>query len=185
MWTENFQMFKLDLERQRNQRSNCQRPLDHRKIKRIPENYLLLLYWSHQTLWLCGSQQTVRVLKETRDTGTAHTWPASWETRVHVRKPQRHGRDGHSTHLTCLLRSLFAGQEATVTTGHGTRDWFQIGKGVRQGCILLPCLTYMQSTSCEIPGWMKHKLESRLPGEISITSDMQMTPPWWQKMKKN
>ena len=47
------------------------------------------------------------------------------------------------------------------------------------------CLTYMQSTSCDMPGWMKHKLESRLPGEISMTSDMQMTPPLWQKAKKN
>ena len=46
-------------------------------------------------------------------------------------------------------------------------------------------LTYMQSTSCKIPDWMKHKLESRFPGEISITSDMQMTPPLWQKVKKN
>jgi len=46
-------------------------------------------------------------------------------------------------------------------------------------------LTYMQSTSCEIPGWMKHKLESRLPGEISVTSDTQMTPHLWQKAKKN
>ena len=46
-------------------------------------------------------------------------------------------------------------------------------------------LTYMQSTSCEMPGWMKHKMESRLPGEISVTSDMQMTPPLWQKVKKN
>ena len=46
-------------------------------------------------------------------------------------------------------------------------------------------LTYMQSTSCETPGWMKHKLESRLPGEIAKTSDMQMTPPLWQKAKKN
>ena len=46
-------------------------------------------------------------------------------------------------------------------------------------------LTYMQSTLCEMPGWMKHKLESRLPGKISITSDMQMTPPLWQKLKKN
>ena len=45
-----------------------------------------------------------------------------------------------SDHLTCLLRTLYAGQEATVRTGHGTTDWFQIGKGVRQGCILLPCL---------------------------------------------
>ena len=46
-------------------------------------------------------------------------------------------------------------------------------------------LTYMQSTSCEMSGWMKHKLESRLPGKISITSDVQMTPPLWQKVKKN
>ena len=46
-------------------------------------------------------------------------------------------------------------------------------------------LTYMQSTSCEMLGWMKHKLESRLPGEISVTSAMQMTPPLWQKVKKN
>ena len=46
-------------------------------------------------------------------------------------------------------------------------------------------LTYMQSTSCEMSGWMKHKVESRLPGEISITSDMQMIPPLWQKVKKN
>ena len=46
-------------------------------------------------------------------------------------------------------------------------------------------LTYMQSTSCEMLGWMKHKLESRLPGEISVTSDMQMTPPLWQKVKRN
>ena len=46
-------------------------------------------------------------------------------------------------------------------------------------------LTYMQSTLCEMPGWKKHKLESRFPGEISVTSDMQMTPPLWQKAKKN
>ena len=46
-------------------------------------------------------------------------------------------------------------------------------------------LTYMQSTSCEMLGWMKHKLESRLLGEMSVTSDMQMTPPLWQKVKKN
>ena len=46
-------------------------------------------------------------------------------------------------------------------------------------------LIYTQSTSCEMPGWMNHKLESRLPGEISVTSDMQMIPPLWQKVKKN
>ena len=86
-------------------------------------------------------------------------------------------------HVTCLLKNLYAGQEATVRTGHGTIEWFQIGKGVHQGYILSPCLfnLYMQSTSCKMLGWMKHKLESRFPGEISINSDMQVTPPLWQK----
>ena len=93
---------------------------------------------------------------------------------------------GIPDHLICLLRNLYAGQEPTVRTGHGTTDWFQIGKGVRQGCILSPCyLSYMQSTSRETLGWMKHKLKSRLLGEISITSDMQMIPPLWQKGKRN
>ena len=88
-------------------------------------------------------------------------------------------------HLTCLLRNLYSGQEATVRTGHGITQWFQIGKEVCQGCILSPSfLTSMQSISCEMLGWIKHKLESRFPGEISITSDMQMTPPLWQKVKK-
>ena len=89
-------------------------------------------------------------------------------------------------HLTCLLRNLYAGQESTVRTGHGTTGWFQIGKGACQGCILSPCLfNLLQSTSCKMLGWRKHKLESRLPGEISITSDTQMTPPLWQKVKRN
>ena len=93
---------------------------------------------------------------------------------------------GISDHLACLLRNLYAGQEATARTGHVTTDQFQIGKEVHQGCILSPAyLTCMQSTSCEMPGWMKHKLKSGLPGETSITSDMQMTPPLWQKAKKN
>ena len=91
-----------------------------------------------------------------------------------------------SNHLACLLRNLYAGQEATIRTRHEITDWFQIGKGVHQGCILPPTyLTYMQSTSGEMLGWMKHKLESRLLGEISITSDTQMTSPLWQKMKRN
>ena len=73
--------------------------------------------------------------------------------------------------LSCLPRNLNAVQETTDRTEHGKMDWFQIGKGVHQGCILSPCLfTYVQSTSCEMPDWMKHKLESRLPGGISITS---------------
>ena len=93
---------------------------------------------------------------------------------------------GIADHLTCLLRNLYAGQEATVKTGHGTTDWFQIGKGVHKSCILSLCLFnlyahyIMRNTD-----WMKHKLESRFLGEISITSDMQMTPPLWQKVKRN
>ena len=87
---------------------------------------------------------------------------------------------GIPDHLTQLLRNLYAGQEATFRTGHGPTDWFQIGKGVCQGCILSLCLlTYMQSTSWETLGWKKHKLESRLQGETSIISDMQMSAPLW------
>ena len=108
MWTVNFQMFKLDLERQRSQRSNCQQPLDHRKTKRIPEKHLLLLYWLHQSL--CVDHKILwKILKEM----------------------------GTPDHLACLLRNLYAGQE-TVRTRHGTMDWFQIGKGIRQGYIFSP-----------------------------------------------
>jgi len=72
-------------------------------------------------------------------------------------------------HITCLLRNLYAGQVASFTTGHGTTDCFKIEKGVREGCMLASCLfNYMQSTSCDMLGWMKHRLESCFPGEISI-----------------
>ena len=92
---------------------------------------------------------------------------------------------GIPDHLTCLLRSLYASQEATVRTGHETTDWFQIRKGVQQGCIVSPCLFNLYAKYImRNAGWMKHKLESRLPGETSITLDMQMTPPLWQKAKK-
>ena len=97
---------------------------------------------------LCGSQQTGKFLN----------------------------RSGIPDHLTCLLRNLYAGQEAT----DGTTDWFD--KAVYCHPVYL---TYMQSTSCEMPGWMNHKLQSRLLGEISTTSDMQMIPLLWQKVKKN
>ena len=70
---------------------------------------------------------------------------------------------GISDHLTCLLRNLYAGQEATVRTRHRTMDWFQIEKGIGQGCILSLCLFNLCiDTSCEMPGWIKHKPESRL-----------------------
>ena len=91
---------------------------------------------------------------------------------------------GIPDHHTCLLRNLYAGQEATIRTGHGTADWFQIWRGVHQVLYCDPAyLTYMQITSREMPDWMKHKLESRSLAEISITSNMQITPPLWQKAK--
>ena len=73
---------------------------------------------------------------------------------------------GIPNHLTCLLRSLYAGQEATVRTGHGTTDCFQIGKGVRQGCILSPCLfNFYAEYIMRNAGLEKRKLESRLLGK--------------------
>ena len=81
-------------------------------------------------------------------------------------------------HLTCLLRNLYAGQEATVRTGHGTMDWFQIGKGVCQGCILSLCLFNLYAEYIMGNARLDEaQLKSRLPGKISITSDMEMTPP--------
>ena len=113
-------MFKLGLKRQRNQRSNYQHPLDHQKSKatEFQKNiYFCFIDYTkafdsadHNKLW--KSQQTWKILQEM----------------------------GIPDHLTCLLRNLYAGQEATVRTGHGTMDWFQNGKGVHQGCILSPCL---------------------------------------------
>ena len=93
---------------------------------------------------------------------------------------------GIPDHLTCLLRNLYADQEVTIRTGHGTTDWFQIKKGVHQGCILSPFLfnlyaEYIMRNS----GLDEAQTGIKMPGEISITSDTQMTPPLRQKVKKN
>ena len=84
---------------------------------------------------------------------------------------------GIPDHLTCLLRNLYVDQEATVRTRQITIDWFKMGKEYGKAVYCHPAyLTSMMTTSCEMPGWMKHQLESRFPGEISITSDMQIIP---------
>ena len=93
---------------------------------------------------------------------------------------------GIPDHLAFLLRNLYAGQEATVRTGHETTDWFQIGKGVLQGCILSPCLfNFYAEYIMRNAGLEENTSWNQLLGEISITSDMQMTPPLWQKVKRN
>ena len=81
-------------------------------FKRVPEKHLFLLYCYAKAFDCVHNNKLWKILKEM----------------------------GVPDHLTCLLKNLYTGQEATVRTGHGTTDWFQIGKGVRQGCILSPCL---------------------------------------------
>ena len=89
---------------------------------------------------------------------------------------------GISDYLTYLLRNLYAGQEATLRTGHGTTDWFQIGKEVHQGCILSPCLFNLYAENImRNTGLDETQAGIKMPGEISITSDMQMTPPYGRK----
>ena len=107
----NFQMFKLVSEMQRNKRSNCQHLLDH-QIREFQKN-IYFCFIDYAKAFDCVDHNKLwKILKEM----------------------------GIPDHLTCLLRNLYAGQEATVRTGHRTTDWFQVGKGVRQGCILSPCL---------------------------------------------
>ena len=84
---------------------------------------------------------------------------------------------GLSGHPSCLLRNLYVDQEATVRTLHGTTNWFKIGKGVGQGCILSPCLFNLYAKYIiQNVGLDYHKLESKLPVEISAKTDMQVTP---------
>ena len=157
MWSENFQMYKSDLEKAEDQRSNCQHLLDHRNSKssRNISISALLTMTKPLTVWITTNW---KILKEM----------------------------GISDHLTFILRNLYAGQEAIVRTGCGTTDWFEIGIGVPQGYVLSPYLFNLYSEYImRTLGWMKHKLESRLMGEISETLDMQMTPSLWQKVKRN
>ena len=90
---------------------------------------------------------------------------------------------GIPDHLICLLRNLYAGQEATVRTGRGTTDWFQIGKGVHQGYLLSPCLFNLYAEYIIRNAGLE---ETQAGIKIARrTSDMQMTPPLWQKVKRN
>ena len=105
-------MFKLDLEKAEKPEIKLQHPLDHRENKRIPEKHLFCLIYYTKAFDQVDHNKLWKILKEM----------------------------GIPDHLTCLLRNLYADQEATVRIRHGTMDWFQTGKGVRQGCVLSPCL---------------------------------------------
>ena len=151
-------MFKMVLEKAEEPEIKLPISAGSSKKQESSEKHLFLFHWLHQSFDCVDHNKLWKILKEM----------------------------GITDHLTCLLRNLHAGQEATVRTGHGTRDWFQIGKRVRQGCILSPCLfnsyaEYLMRNA----GLEEAQAGIRLLGEISITSDMQMTPPLWQKVERN
>ena len=151
-------MVKLDLEKAEVQRSNCQHPLDHRKSRRVPEKHLLLRYWLCQAFDCVDYDKLWKILKEM----------------------------GIQDHLSCLLRSLHAVQEVTVRTGHGTTDWFQMGIGVQQGCILLPCLLNLYAEYIMRNARLDDiQARIKIAGRNTIILDLQMTPPIWQKAKRN
>ena len=135
--------------------------MDHRKSKRVPEKHLPLAFGiiNHTKAFDCVDHNKLwKILKEI----------------------------GIPDHLTCLLRNLYAGQEATVRIGHGTTEWFQIGKGVHQCCILSPCLFNLYAEYIMRNARLEEAQAGiKMLGEISITSDMQMTPLVWQKVKRN
>ena len=143
MWTVNFQMFKLVLEKAKGRGTRDQITNIHwitDKAREFQKNIYFCFIGYAKAFDCVDDNKLWKILKEM----------------------------GIPDHLTCLLRNLYAGQEATVRTGHGTTVWFQIGKGVCQGCILSPCLFNLYAVYLMRNGWMKLKLESRLP-EFSLS----------------
>ena len=156
MWTVNFPMFKRVLEKA--EEPNCQHPLNHRKSKRVPEKYLFVLLTMPKPMTVWIRTNCGKFLKRWK----CHTTlPASWEVSVHIKKQ----------HL-----------ELDMEQQTGAK----LGKEYVKAIYCHPAYSsYMQSTSYEMPGWVKHKLESRFPGEIPTTSDIQMISPLWQTVKRN
>ena len=157
-WTMNFQVFKLDLgkaEEQHIKLSTAIGSYKKQKNYRKTSTSASLTMPKPLTMWITTNCRKFKRWEYQT------TWPASWETCMKLKKQQ--------------LKPDMEQQ-----TGSKLRKEY-----IKAVYCHPASLTYMQCTWCEMPGWMKHKLESRLPGEISITSDMQMTPPLWQKVKKN
>ena len=158
MWTVNFQMFKLDLGKAEELEIKLPTSVgSSKKQKNSPQTSTSALLTTPKPLTVWITTHCGKFLKRWK---YKTTWPASWEICMQVKKQQ-----------------LEPHMEQTVS------------RSAKEYIKAVYChsayFTYMQSTSCEMPGWMKHKLQSRLPGKLSVTSDTQMTPPSWQKAKQN
>ena len=159
MLTVNFQMFKLDLEKA--EEPQIKMPTSTGSSKK-QEN-------TRKNIYFCS----VDYVKAFDRVDHNKLWKILKDT-------------GIPDYLTCLLRNLYAGQEATVRTGHGTTDWFQIGKGVHQACILSPCLFNLYADYIMWnAGLDEAQAGIKIAGRNIIISDMQMTAPLWQKAEKN
>ena len=159
MWTVNIQVFKLDLEKAEEPKIKLPTSVGSSKEQessRKTSTSALLTMPKPLTVWITTNCGTFLKRWEYQI-----TWHASWEICMQVKKQQL---------------------ELDMEQQTGSKEGKEYIKVVY---CHLAYLTYMWSTSWEMLGWIKHKLESRLPGEISITSDKQMTPPLWQKMKRN
>ena len=158
MWTENFQMFKLGLEKAEEPEIKLPISVGSSKSKRIPEKHLLLLYWLRQNLWLCGSQQSL----------------------------ENSSIDENTRPPDLPLEKSVGRSRTNIRTGHGTMDWFQIGKGVCQDCILSPCLfnLYTEYIMRNV-GLEEAQAGIKIAGRNINNLRYAMTPPSWQKVKKN
>ena len=160
-WTINFQMFKLDLEKAEEQEIKLLTSVASLKKQESSRKSIYFCFTDYAKIFDCVDQFPTNCGKFLKRWEYQTTWPASWDTRMQVRKQQL---------------------ELDMEQQTGSK----LGKEYIKIVQCHPAyLTNIPSTLCKIPGWMKHNLELRLLGEISITSDTQMTPPLWQKVRKN
>ena len=159
MRTVNFQMFKLDLEKA--EEPEIKLPTSTGSLKKQES--------SRKSIYICF----IDYAKAFDYVDHNKLWKILKEM-------------GIPDHLPCLLRNLYAGWEAIVRTGHGKTDWFQIGKGVHQGCILSPCLSNLYAVYImRNAGLEEAQARIKTVARNINPSDMQMTPPLWQKVKRS
>ena len=155
MWTVNFQMFKLVLEKAEEPEIKLTMSIGSSKKQEFQENVCFCFIDCAKAFDCVDDKKLWKILKEM----------------------------GVPDHLTCLLRNLYAGQEATVRTGHGTTDCFQIGKDYVKAVYCHPAyLTYMQSTSWEMLGWSKQQVGIKIAGRNINNLRYADDTTLWQKM---